>query len=202
MLTALHIPLSPEVETAINAAQAKAREHHQANFTSSHLLWALLREESGLFPFIEQVGKNVHNLRSWAELRIENTPKSARAIEAPTADEQVQAALQEAYRLRSQRIEKNVTALTLLEAICTPEIGFTGDQLKRFPLSLSEIQAGREQRATLLDALGEALEGRGAKPEKGAASDAQFRQPSRPGKILRRSHRPCPPGQDRSGDRT
>lgn len=160
MITALNIPLSPEVETAINAAQAKAREHHQAQFAPSHLLWGLLREESGLYPFIEQLGKNVHSLRSWAELRIENTPKSARAIEAPTADERVQAVLQEAYRLRSQRVEKEVTSLTLLEALCTPEIGYTADQLTRFPLSLSEVQAGREQRSNLLEALGEALEGR------------------------------------------
>lgn len=160
MITALHIPLSPEVETAISAAQAKAREYHQAEFSPSHLLWALLREETGLFPFIEQLGKNVHKLRSWAELRIENAPKSARAMEAPVADELVQAVLQEAYRLRSQRVEKYVTALTLLEALCTPEIGFSEEQLRRFPLSLSEIQTGREQRATLLEALGEALEGR------------------------------------------
>jgi ATP-dependent Clp protease ATP-binding subunit ClpB len=170
MLTALNIPLSPEVETAISAAQAKAREHHQAWFTPSHLLWALLREEGGLFPFIEQVGKNVHNLRSWAELRIENTPKSPRPVEAPVAGDQVQAVLQEAYRLRTQRVEKDVTALTLLEAICTPEIGFTADQLKRFPLTLGEIQSGREQRAALMEALGEALGGRG--PARGDSGEA------------------------------
>ncbi|MFZ2899001.1 MAG: ATP-dependent Clp protease ATP-binding subunit [Saprospiraceae bacterium] len=170
MLTALNIPLSPEVETAISAAQAKAREHHQAWFTPSHLLWALLREEGGLFPFIEQVGKNVHNLRSWAELRIENTPKSPRPVEAPVAGDQVQAVLQEAYRLRTQRVEKDVTALTLLEAICTPEIGFSADQLKRFPLTLGEIQSGREQRAALMEALGEALEGRG--PARGDPAEA------------------------------
>lgn len=160
MITALNIPLSPEVETAISAAQAKAREFHQAEFSPSHLLWALLREEAGLFPFIEQLGKNVHSLRSWAELRIENAPKSARAVEAPTADVQVQAALQEAYRLRSRRVEKNVTALTLLEALCTPETGFSEEQLRRFPLTLGEIQTGRDQRDTLMEALGEALEGR------------------------------------------
>ena len=171
MLTTLNIPLSPEVEAAISAAQAKAREHHQAQFTPSHLLWGLLREESGLFPFIEQVGKNVHNLRSWAELRIENAPKSARTVESPPGDEAVQEVMQEAYRLRTQRVEKNVTTLTLLEAICTPEIGFSGDQLKRFPLTLGEIQTGREHRATLLEALGEALEGRGVKAGKGPVPD-------------------------------
>lgn len=160
MTTTLKIPLSSEVEAAVTAAQGKAREYHQVHFGPGHLLWGLLREETGLHPFLEQIGKDVHRMRSWADLRIENAAKSARPVEAPTADERVQAVLQEAYRLRSQRVEREVTPLTVLEALCTPEIGFTSDQLTRFSLSLAEVQAGREQRATLMEALGEALAGK------------------------------------------
>ncbi len=164
MTTTLKIPLSSEVEAAVTAAQGKAREYHQAVFGPGHLLWGLLREEAGLYPFFEQIGKDVHRLRSWADLRIENAAKSARPVDAPTADERVQAVLQEAYRLRSQRVEREVTALSVLEAICTPEIGFTADQLSRFSLSLGEIQVGREQRTTQMEALGEALAGKAETP--------------------------------------
>ena len=116
MTSSLQIPLTKEVEQAIVTAQAKAREFHQAQFSSGHLLWGLLREEVGLHPFLEDLQQNVYRLSSWAELRIENAPKTARSVEKPTADDKVQQILQEAYRLRTQRYEAKVTPLTVLEA--------------------------------------------------------------------------------------
>lgn len=169
MTTSLNIPLSKEVESAILTAQSKAREHHQGQFSSGHLLAGLLREEAGLQPFIEAIGQNVHRLAAWAELRIENAPKSARPVETPAGDDKIQTVLQEAYRLRTQRFEVQVTALTALEALCTPEIGFTADQLKRFPLDLSQIQAGRLKRTEIADALNEALGGSNDKPKSNGA---------------------------------
>ena len=159
MTTALNIPLSKEVEQAISAAQGKAREFSHSQFGPGHLLWGILREDAGLYPFLEQIGKDVHRMRAWADLRIENAPKSARVVENPAADERVQAVMQEAYRLRTLRFEQNVSALTLLEAICTPETGFTADQLKRFPLTLGEMQDGRQKREAMHEALGDALSG-------------------------------------------
>ena len=159
MTTTLSLPLSPEVESAIKAAQAKAHEYHQAVFSPAHLLWGVLREDTGLHPFLGQLGKDVFRLVAWAEMRIENAPKAARPIESPVADERAQAVLQEAYRLRSQRMEAHISALSVLEALATPEIGFTAEQLKRFPLTAQEIQAGRQHRAEIFEALGEALAG-------------------------------------------
>ncbi len=145
MTTTLDIPLSLEVKTAIQAAQNQARAHHQGVYSAGHLLWGLLYKESGLLPFLEDLGQNVHKLRSWAELRVENAPKSARSTENPTADNRVDSVLQEAYRLRIQRGEAYVTPLTALEALCTPDIGFTADQLRRFPLALYQVQEGRKK---------------------------------------------------------
>ncbi len=163
MNTSLNIPLNKEAEIAIITAQAKAREHHQATFSGGHLLWGLLQEEVGLHPFLEDIQQNIHRLRAWAELRIENAPKSARPIETPTADEQAQNILQEAYRLRSQRFEAKVRPLTLLEALCTPEIGFTTKQLKRFPLDLKQIQKGRDHISRLVEEVDKALDKKGNK---------------------------------------
>ena len=158
MQSTLNLPLTKTVEQAINIAQAKAREYHQSVFSGGHLLWGLLREEAGLHPFLEDLGQSVHRIRAWAELRIENAPKTARRVEQVEADEKVEAILQEAYRLRSQRVESEITTLTVLEALCTPEIGFTASQLKRFPLTLQQVQEGRSNISRLAEALDEAVD--------------------------------------------
>ena len=84
MTSSLQIPLTKEVEQAIVTAQAKAREFHQAQFSGGHLLWGLLREEVGLHPFLEDLQQNVHRLSSWAELRIENAPKTCLLYTSPS----------------------------------------------------------------------------------------------------------------------
>ena len=157
MTATLNLPLSKPVETAVAAAQSKARAHHQAQFSAGHLLWGVLREDVDVLPFLEAIGKDVHRIRAWADLRIENFAKSARTVETPTADERVQAVLQEAYRLRTLRFETKISPLLVLEALVTPEIGFTADQMRRLPLTLGEVQDGRKNQDALVAALGEAL---------------------------------------------
>ncbi|MCB0657857.1 MAG: ATP-dependent Clp protease ATP-binding subunit [Saprospiraceae bacterium] len=74
-------------------------------------------------------------------------------VDSPPADEQVQQVLEEANRLRKNRFEAQITPLTLLEALCTPEVGFTASQLKRFPLDVQQIREGREKQSNLVGAL-------------------------------------------------
>ena len=144
MFTSFKIPVSSEVDEIILTAQNKAREYQQAMYTPSHVIWSMVRNES-ISGFIKQLGQNPHSLMSWADLRIENTPKSAKMIDTPTADDAMEAALQEAYRIRTLRVEKEVSPITLLEAISTPDIAFKADQLKRYPLTLAEIQSARNR---------------------------------------------------------
>jgi ATP-dependent Clp protease ATP-binding subunit ClpB len=158
MVTALNLPLAKEVEDSIRIAQAKAKEYHQGSYSSAHLLYALLKGDSCSI-FIESLGQNVHKLLVWAELRIENAPKSARVIETPSADGTIDRVFEEAYRIKMQRFEALASPLTLLEAICTPDIGFSPDQLKRFPLDLTQIQQGRANQRMMADALNDALSG-------------------------------------------
>jgi ATP-dependent Clp protease ATP-binding subunit ClpB len=172
MTASLNIPLTKSVEAAISAAQAKARENHQAQFSAGHLLWAILREELDVIPFVENIGKDIFRIRAWADLRIENFPKSARSVETPTADDQVQAILQEAYRLRTLRFESKVTPLLVLEALVTPEVGFTADQIRRLPLTLSEVQDGRQNQSAMTEALGNALSNT-ANPKNKSNTDQQ-----------------------------
>lgn len=156
MLTSFKIPLSPEVEEVILTAQNKAREYQQAKYTPSHVIWSMIRNDS-VSGFINQLGKNPHSIMSWAELRIENTPKSAKTVDIPTEDDAMENVLQEAYRIRTLRVEKEVTPITLLEAISTPDIAFKADQLKRYPLTLAEIQSARNKQSELINELYDSL---------------------------------------------
>lgn len=163
MQTSFKIPLNQEAVEVFETAKSKAREYHQAFCTPSHLLWGLVRNDH-ISDFIKQLNKNPHSLISWAELRIENTPKSAHIITNPGPDATVEAVLQESYRLRTLRGEKEVTLLTLLEAISTPNVGFTADQLKRYPLTLGEIQSAREKQSGLINELYSTLYGGNGNP--------------------------------------
>jgi ATP-dependent Clp protease ATP-binding subunit ClpB len=158
MTTSLNIPLSAEVKSAIQAAQRQARAHHQATFGAGHLLWGLLHSDSTdctVIPFLQEMGQNVHKLTAWAEQRVENAPKSARSVENPPAEERANQVLQEAVRLRIQRGEPQVNALTVLEALCTPDVGFTAEQLRRFPLALYQIQEVRARFPTASESVQE-----------------------------------------------
>lgn len=154
--------LSPPVMDAVGVAQQKARQYTQAKFSGGHLLWGILQEDMGVQPFLEELGKDIFKLRSWAEFRIEHYPKSTRPVENPTADDQAKAALKEADKIRSKNFEPQITPLHLLQAICTPEVAFTAEQLKRFPISLSEFGDGKSAQNEVSAALasnGEAKSG-------------------------------------------
>ena len=148
--------LTYELQSGIRAAQTNAREHGHATFSPGHLLWGLLTEDVGLSPFLERMGKDVFKLRAWADFRIENYPKAMRIPDNPPADEKAQLTFKEADKIRQRSFALHVTALHVLEALCTPEVAYTGDQLKRFPISASELAGQKEQDNTVSDALGNA----------------------------------------------
>ena len=145
--------LSTPVIEAIGAAQQKAREHAQAQFSGGHLLWGLLQEEAGVQPFLEGLGKDVFKLRNWAEFRIGNYPKTTRTVESPPADAQAKAVFREADNIRRKRLEPQIAPLHLLQALSTPEVAFTAEQLRRFPISPTEFGEAATRRADATDAL-------------------------------------------------
>ena len=141
-----------EVQAAIRAAQTQARDHSQAQVSPGHLLWGLLTEEAGLQNFLERMGKDVFKLRAWADFRIDHYPKSHKIPDTPSGDEDFKRTMKEADKIRSKYIEPYVTPMHVLEAICTPEVAYTADQLKRFPISPGEFAGQNEQDTAVTEA--------------------------------------------------
>ena len=70
------INLDDSVKIALNIAQAVARENANEYYMPSHLLKALLHKEVGLRDFIVSIGKDLGYLEEWADVYIEQCPKS------------------------------------------------------------------------------------------------------------------------------
>ncbi|MCB0522696.1 MAG: ATP-dependent Clp protease ATP-binding subunit [Lewinellaceae bacterium] len=151
-MTTLPYELTYELQAAIRAAQNQAREHAHGQFSPGHLLWGILTEDAGLHPFLERLGKDVFKLRAWADFRITHYPKSPKIPDNPPADDKAQLTMKEADKIRSRKMEPYVSPIHVLEAICTPEIAFTAEQLKRFPISPGEFSGQMEQESAVADA--------------------------------------------------
>ena len=86
---------SDNLKRSLHIAQAVAHEYRQQYYAAPHLLTALLHNEIGLASWLVAVlDKDIHYLREWAEVRLEDQPKAARPPEMPTPDAGVQQVLE------------------------------------------------------------------------------------------------------------
>jgi ATP-dependent Clp protease ATP-binding subunit ClpB len=96
------VAISDTLRRSLHIAQAVAHEYRQAQYAAPHLLMALLHNEIGLASWLVAVlDKDIHYLREWAEVRLEDEPKAARLVEQPTPNAIVQQALELAEVWRS-----------------------------------------------------------------------------------------------------
>lgn len=127
-------------ETSIEVlriAKRFAEEYKSACFSSGHLLKALLHKTTGLQTFITALGKDLKYLEEWAEVRIEDYPKGN--SDEIIADDIAQAVIEEADNIRSKLGLLQVSPVCLLCALAKPNIGFTVEQLKTFPIREKDI---------------------------------------------------------------
>ena len=131
---------SDTLQRSLHIAQAVAHEYHQAQYAPPHLLTALLHNEIGLASWLVAVlDKDIHYLREWAEVRLEDEPRTARPVEQPTPSAAVQQALELAELVALQLQRDQPDALCALAALLRPGVGFTAEQLKSLPLTQKEI---------------------------------------------------------------
>ena len=150
---------SDDLTRGLHIAQAVAHEYHQAHYAAPHLLTALLHNEIGLASWlVATLGKDIHYLREWAEVRLEDEPKAARPPEQPTPAPSVRQALELADLIALQLSRSQPDALCALAALLKPGLAFTAEQLKSLPLSQKEIldAAQAELPAPVAPAAGEA----------------------------------------------
>jgi len=134
------VAYSDTLQRSLHIAQAVAHEYRQAHYGAPHLLTALLHNETGLASWLVAVlDKDIHYLREWAEVRLEDEPKAARPPEQPTPDATVQQALELADLVALQLAREQPDALCALAALLRPGLAFSTEQLKSFPLTQKEI---------------------------------------------------------------
>jgi len=142
-----------ELKRAIQIAQSIAREYQNENFTPAHLLKGIMHNEVGLASILAMWGKDIHYLRDWADIRIASAPKSTSSIEEPSGDDKVIALLEVADVARLKLSEDNMSPLAILVAMCKPNVAFTEDQLKTFPLTEKEIIEATLNENSIQDAI-------------------------------------------------
>ena len=169
------LTLSDNTKQAITIAQALAKEYQNAQFTPGHLLHALLHRDIGLRELLETLGQDVPYLQEWAEVRIENLSKNTQIPEAPAGDAKVSAALEEADLIRLKLNEDEITPLALLAALAKPNVAFTTDQLKTFPLRSDELLATVVAEQAIQEAIASPSSNGSPTPSASAKSKALFK---------------------------
>lgn len=133
------LSFSESLKTAIQIAQSFAREYYCEKFSLPHLLRGLLHKEVGLVEFLKSLDKDTAYMIDWAEIRMEDFPRTTKLPDTMTADDKVVTVFEEADNVRLKLGLDDITPVCILVALVKPNIGFSAEQLKSFPLKEKEI---------------------------------------------------------------
>jgi ATP-dependent Clp protease ATP-binding subunit ClpB len=131
--------LSESVKTALHIAQSLAKEYRNEMFSAAHLLKGLMHKDVGLRSFIVSIGKDEEYISEWAEVRIDEQPKSASLSDTVSGAPEIAVIFEEADNVRIKLGLDLITPVCVLTALAKPGIGFQPDQLKSFPIKEREI---------------------------------------------------------------
>lgn len=127
------------IKEVFHIAQSVARENYNAQYGASHLLQALLHNNFGLKDFLTSIEKDPGYIYEWAEVRIEEYPKTTHLPDDISKDEKANLILEEADDIRLKLGLDEVSPLCLLAAIAKPNVAYSIQELKSFPLREHEI---------------------------------------------------------------
>ncbi|MPT31388.1 MAG: ATP-dependent Clp protease ATP-binding subunit, partial [Chryseobacterium sp.] len=132
------ITYSQEVTKALNIAQKIGRENLNATFTGAHLIKAMLNRDLSLLKHLENIGVDVFYLEEWADVRIEELPKSPNRYSCEP-DEVIDEIFAEADQIREISDEQEISLFAVMTAISSPGVAFSFDQMKTFPVTRNEL---------------------------------------------------------------
>ncbi len=131
--------MPPKLEETIHISQAIAKEYSHSEYSSPHVLKALLHKSIGMLKYIESIGQDAYYIEEWAEVRLESLPRTTKVPENPSGDHLIEAIFYEAESIKFKIGVEDVNEFCILIALCTPGVGFTFEQLKTMPLTPAEI---------------------------------------------------------------
>jgi len=127
------------MKEVFHIAQSVARENYNAQYGASHLLQAILHNNFGLKDFLTNIEKDPGYIFEWAEVRIEEYPKTTHLPDDISKDAKINDILEEADDIRSKLGLDEISPLCLLAAISKPNVAYSVQELKSFPLREHEI---------------------------------------------------------------
>jgi ATP-dependent Clp protease ATP-binding subunit ClpB len=171
------MPFPEEVKKAIAIARSLAKEYRNETFGPAHLLMAILHNEIGLASWLASIQKDIHFMREWAEIRMENYPRTSKTPESPSADAAVTTALELADLIALQLNHDYTDAVSIFIALLKPGIAFSADQLKTFPVTQKEIMNAAVDENTLQKTIkpDQHINAEGDKPAGNSTSNALYK---------------------------
>ncbi|HEU4496154.1 MAG TPA: ATP-dependent Clp protease ATP-binding subunit [Flavobacterium sp.] len=127
------------IKQLFHIAQSIAKENHNERYGASHLLQALVHREIDLRGFLESIGKDYNYIYDWADVRIEEYPKTPQLPAEIRQDDIVGQVLEAADDIRLKLGLDEITPLCVLAAAVKPGIAFSAERLKSLPLKEHEI---------------------------------------------------------------
>ena len=123
-------------------AKSYAEEYCNDAIYPSHLFKAILHKSTGLVHFIEtELDKDYYYLQEWADIQMQLSPRAAKPQRGLEYSQEAQAVMEEAETYKEKFGFSECTPVCILASLVTPGVGFTFEQLKTLPLTVSEIQA-------------------------------------------------------------
>ncbi|GAA4770657.1 MULTISPECIES: ATP-dependent Clp protease ATP-binding subunit [Flavobacterium] len=138
-----NIIFNEELQSALEIAKRIAHEAKQNHYTAAHLLKAILHRDLTLLKELESMGKDVFFIEEWAEVRIDEFPKTTKPTEVE-AHESIDDIIAEADAVRDILGKEEIDLFATMVALATPGVGFNFDQMKSFPVTRSELLTERE----------------------------------------------------------
>jgi ATP-dependent Clp protease ATP-binding subunit ClpB len=129
---------SIEVLSALEIAKKIAKSNSNKYYSASHLLKAILNRDLSLLKRLEAMGKDVYYLDEWAEVRIEEEPKTTPVFDAEPSDV-IDEIIAEAESVRLALNEDEITLYAIIIALSSPGVGFNFEQMKSFPISRNDL---------------------------------------------------------------
>jgi ATP-dependent Clp protease ATP-binding subunit ClpB len=129
---------SQELIRATEIASSIAKEYSHKTWGAPHLLRAILHNEIGLSSLLTAMGKDIYYFRDWADVRIENYPKSS-GVASPIPDQKVEKVFEVGDLVRVQLSKDTIDSVCILIALIKPDLVFTAEQLRSLPIIQKEL---------------------------------------------------------------
>lgn len=122
-------------------AKSFAEEYCSDAIYPSHLFKAILHKSVGLVHFIEtDLNKDYYYLQEWADIQMQLSPRAARPQRDLDYSKEAITVMEEAEEYKEKFGFAECEPACILASLVTPGVGFTFEQLKTLPLTVSEIQ--------------------------------------------------------------